>query len=51
MSVGWGQDCDENMFWNDCGLPLIALGFVIKYWSGKCCTSTCSEPNSSSDSE
>jgi len=33
------------------GLPLIALGFVIKCWSGKCCTSTCSEPNSSSDSE
>ena len=20
MSVGWGQDCDENMFWSDCGL-------------------------------
>ena len=21
MSFGWGQDCDENMFWSDCGLP------------------------------
>ncbi|MDP7028404.1 MAG: hypothetical protein QF380_08365, partial [Candidatus Marinimicrobia bacterium] len=19
MSVGWGQDCPENMFWSDCG--------------------------------
>ena len=21
MSVGWGQDCEENMFWSDCGIP------------------------------
>ena len=21
MSIGWGQDCDENMYWSDCGLP------------------------------
>jgi len=21
MSIGWGQDCDEKMFWSDCGLP------------------------------
>ena len=21
MVVGWGQDCDENMYWSDCGLP------------------------------
>ena len=20
FSVMWGQDCDENMFWSDCGL-------------------------------
>ena len=33
------------------GLPLIALGFVIRSWSGKCCTSTFSEPSSSSDSK
>jgi hypothetical protein len=33
------------------GLPLIALGFLIRCWCGKCSTSTCSDPNSSSDSE
>ena len=33
------------------GLPLIALGFVIRCWRGKCRTSACSDPNSSSDSE
>ena len=33
------------------GLPLIALGFVIRCWCGKCRTSACSDPNSSSDSE
>ena len=32
MSVGWGQDCDENMFWTDCGLPFE-------------CNPTCSNPN------
>ena len=21
FSVMWGQDCDANMFWDDCGLP------------------------------
>ena len=21
MSFGWGQDCEENMFWSDCGIP------------------------------
>ena len=31
------------------GLPLIALGFVIRYWCSKCCASSCSD--SSSDSE
>ncbi len=30
------------------GLPLIALGFVIRYWSSKCGASACSD--SSSDS-
>ena len=32
MSVGWGQDCVENMFWTDCGLPFD-------------CNPTCSNPN------
>ena len=32
MSVGWGQFCDENMFWTDCGLPFD-------------CNPTCSNPN------
>ena len=32
MSIGWGQDCDENMFWTDCGLPFD-------------CNPTCSNPN------
>ena len=32
MSVGWGQNCDENMFWTDCGLPFE-------------CNPTCSNPN------
>ena len=32
MSVGWGQDCDENMYWTDCGLPFE-------------CNPTCSNPN------
>ena len=32
MSVGWGQDCDDNMFWTDCGLPFE-------------CNPTCSNPN------
>jgi len=30
------------------GLPLIALGFVIRCWCGKCSASSCSD--SSSDS-
>ena len=21
FSIGWGQDCNENMYWTDCGLP------------------------------
>ena len=29
------------------GLPLIALGFVIRSWCGKCCASKCSESSSS----
>ena len=32
MSVGWGQDCDENMYWSDCGLPFY-------------CNSTCLNPD------
>ena len=32
MSFGWGQDCDENMYWTDCGLPFE-------------CNPTCSNPN------
>ena len=32
MSIGWGQDCDENMYWTDCGLPFE-------------CNPTCSNPN------
>ena len=32
MSIGWGQDCDENMHWTDCGLPYE-------------CNPTCSNPN------
>ena len=31
MSIGWGQDCDESMFWSDCGLPFY-------------CNSTCLNP-------
>ena len=30
------------------GLPLIALGFIIRYWSSKCCASACSETGSDS---
>ena len=30
------------------GLPLIALGFVIRSWCSKCCSSTCSDSNSDS---
>ena len=30
-SIGWGQDCDENMFWSDCGSPYE-------------CLPTCSDP-------
>ena len=33
------------------GLPLIALGFVIRCWCGKCRTSACSDTNPSSDTE
>ena len=32
INVGWGQDCDENMYWTDCGLPFE-------------CNPTCSNPN------
>ena len=32
VSIGWGQDCDENMYWTDCGLPFE-------------CNPTCSNPN------
>ena len=32
MSIGLGQDCDENMYWTDCGLPFE-------------CNPTCSNPN------
>ena len=21
FSIGWGQDCNENMYWSDCGVP------------------------------
>ena len=28
------------------GLPLIALGFVIRSWCGKCCVSSCSDSSS-----
>ena len=30
------------------GLPLIALGFVIRYWCNKCCTYSCSDTSSDS---
>jgi len=30
------------------GLPLIALGFVIRSWCGKCCASSCSDSSSNS---
>ena len=30
------------------GLPLIALGFVIRSWCGKCCTSSYSDSSSNS---
>ena len=30
------------------GLPLIALGFVIRFWCGKCCVSSCSDSSSNS---
>ena len=30
------------------GLPLIALGFVIRCWCSKCCTSSCSDTSSDS---
>ena len=30
------------------GLPLIALGFVIRSWREKCCTSTSSDSSSAS---
>ena len=30
------------------GLPLIALGFVIRYWCSKYCTSACSDTSSDS---
>ena len=31
-SIGWGQDCDENMYWSDCGVPFY-------------CNSTCLNPD------
>ena len=30
------------------GLPLIALGFVIRCWCSKCCASSCSDSSSNS---
>ena len=30
------------------GLPLIALGFIIRSWCGKCCPSLCSDSDSNS---
>ena len=30
------------------GLPLIALGFVIRYWSSQCCASACSDTSTDS---
>ena len=36
MSVGWGQDCGENMYEDDCGLPLF-------------CNPTCLNPEPSPD--
>ena len=31
------------------GLPLIALGLVIRSWCGKCSTSSCSDSSSNSE--
>ena len=36
FSIGWGQDCDENMYWTDCGLPFE-------------CNPTCLNPNPPQD--
>ena len=36
MSVGLGQDCDENMYWSDCGIPFE-------------CNPTCLNPDSPQD--
>ena len=33
------------------GLPLIALGFVIRCWSSKCCKSACSDTGSDTSSD
>ena len=42
FSIGWGQDCNENMYWSDCGTPYECLPTCSNpYYDPDTCIEVC----------